>query len=197
MKKRILKLVLVVILAVFFTVPMMGCEANRNFTNEEHIARISERVRERFFSEGSEFYGLYEDFTVTILYDIWAQPTMFMVEFEPDGFFYGSIQRNRYYMCRRTNFFGGSRYIDHLGRQGGWTWRDASADQYFKSHFYVFGKMNERKFLLGGGKSPMMRPVYLSDDENGVLSCLSGEEVFRIRSDRPPIDSRGRRDNRL
>jgi len=188
--------VLVVILAVFFTVPMMGCEANRNFTNEEHIARISERVRERFFSEGSEH--LHTDFAVTILYSMAGNPMFFMVEFEPNGFFYGRIHRNRYYVNWMNNYLGsnwehGGASIGGVG-QGGWALEDLESGRVelvFRSHFYILKMTNETRKYIGvfgvegrhGFLLPMVRrgDIFISLLDGSEKTC-GAETLSRISS---------------
>jgi len=184
LKKRIL--VLILALSMLGTVFIVGgCEGNRTFSNEEHIERISARVQERFMDNADYPYT---DFTVTILYDIWGSPTRFMVEFMPDGFFYGTIYRNNYYM-NMANFWRGSQmpclHIQEAQTCGWYIWDggDEPDIRVYRSHFYVFGKMNERKFLLflGGTKDPTAYGFYfLSDLENGIISSLCGNATRKI-----------------
>jgi len=111
--KNMIKKLLVACSAIvmfFSVVPLSGCAT---LSNEEHIESISARVQERFIDSADYPYT---DFTVTILYNTWAgEPQFFMVEFMPDGFIYGVIHRNNYYM-NTMNFYRGS-HEPH----GGWT----------------------------------------------------------------------------
>jgi len=144
-KSFIQKILAIGITAImFFAVfGFSGCEANRQFTNEEHIERITQRVQERFFAEGSDYP--YTEFTVTILYSLSGNPDFFMVEFEPDGFFYGTIHRNEYYVVG-DNFFRGS---TRMG--GGWTDWIPPSTRHYRSHFYVNGITDQSKYILPTG----------------------------------------------
>jgi len=108
MKKKIIKIItlclsFVMLFAIAgFTDCVFGGASYERLTNEEHIERITTRVQERFFSEDSDYP--YTDFTVTILYHVAGFPGYFMVQFEPEGFLYGTIYRNEYYVYFDWNF---------------------------------------------------------------------------------------------
>ncbi|MCL2234753.1 MAG: hypothetical protein FWC02_03645 [Firmicutes bacterium] len=158
--KQIKKIIMVIVLAFTMLGTVFvatGC-GYENLSNEEHIKRISERVEARFFGEGSEYP--YTDFTVTILYSLAEEPRFFMVEFEPNGFFYGTIHRNEYYAL---NFYRGNcgRFTS---RDRGW--RDERTQPvilHYRSHFYVAGIAEQRKYLSPTGMAkgywfyPMIR----------------------------------------
>jgi len=120
----------------------LGC-GYESLSNEEHIKRISERVEERFFGENSEYP--YTDFTVTILYSLTGDPKFFMVEFKPNGFFYGSIYRNEYYVDDNENVYRGNgwRVGEQVGQRG-WMMHD---EQQYRSHFYIEQILGERKYI--------------------------------------------------
>jgi len=178
--KKIITLFLCALL-VFSAFSLTGCR--REFTNEEHIERISQRVRERFFNEESEYAELYTDFTVTILYNANDEPTFFMVEFEPDGFFYGIIFRNNYYF-NWANFYWGSQWtlgdMSIIGTgQGGW---GGSTEQNYRSHFYVAGITSERKYLSINFKRGHLYPAVYRDE---VFICLTFDGEIPMFSDIP------------
>lgn len=175
--KRMTIIVMSLIVMLGTLAIMTACEGSRTFTNAEHIERISERVQERFI-DGTDYP--YTDFSVTILYNTHAEePQFFMIEFMPDGFFYGVIHRNRYYM-NTMNFVRGSHWrngetTEGTG-QGGWDFWNEEKEVYervFRSHFYVFGITSERKYLHGthkfGGLGPVIRVA-----DNNFLCLLEG-----------------------
>jgi len=173
--KRLRKTLIAVALAILLLIPLgtlSGCEANRHFTNEEHIERISERVQARFFAEGADYP--FEDFTVTILYSLAGYPDFFMVEFEPYGVFYGIIFRNEYY---------------GLISFGGISMR--------RSAFYIAGVTDERRYLyreIFGGKTgdwdyhPMIRV-----GEHFISLWVNGFKVAAPNAQRAYAGDRGRR----
>jgi len=184
--KKIVVLVMAFAMVLGTLAIMTACEGSIDFTNEEHIARITERVQERFID--SEDYP-YTGFTVTILYNTHAEePQFFMIEFMPDGFFYGVIHRNRYYLNTR-NFRRGS----HV-QNGGWVFRgdwryldenyvgDDNAEIVYRSHFYIFGITSGRKYMHGINKFGGLAPAIRTD--NGFL-CLIEGRAFQEGGDAP------------
>ena len=65
---------------------LSSCRAS-SYTEEEHIARVTERAKERFLGEGSEYTGL-EVFPV---YNEYAELKYMLIEFQPQGFLYVHI----------------------------------------------------------------------------------------------------------
>ena len=178
-----------------------GC--NEQFTNEEHIERISQRVQHRFLSGMLPYANLYTDFSVTILYSFSGMPIFFMVEFEPDGFLYGQIHRNNYYIVR---FVGGSNWGEH-----GWGWNInnyitdidmhvENAETHFRSHFYVAGITDERKFFsFSTFKDLVVSRTHHAVLRNDVLICIltDREYVHFQEGNRRLRLSRAIRDNQL
>ena len=156
------------------TIPLSGCR--RQLSNEEHIERISERVRARFF-EGSEFWmehgAVYTDFRVTILYNHLEEPTFFMVEFEPDGFFYGRIYENRYYMSNE----------DHV--RGSWWERPSGVQGPFRSAFYRAGITDERMYLTISSNFKILRLIPAVRREDIFVSPIGGHEIQMRASSSP------------
>jgi len=197
MKKRSLILSICLVLTfVFAVVPLSGCAA---LSNEEHIERISARVQERFIDSADYPYT---DFTVTILYSTWAgEPQFFMVEFMPYGFFYGVIHRNNYYF-RSINFYRGFAWTTETGIEvsGGWSFWCKIENSWvlnFRSHFYVFGIVTDRKYLSGSGDkfSGTLTPVVIIEN---VVYCIWSNERLTSVGQRPssmwcPIRHRGSR----
>lgn len=153
--KKVINLGIVCIICIMCSGVFSGCEARRNFTEEEHVERITERVQERFFSEGSEFADIYTGFKVEILYNFWDEPEFFMVEFEPDGFLYGTIRRNEYYFSL-ANFYRGSIWEEKF-KETPWRGQRPFWEQelgpyfdkvrHYRSHFFVEGIIDEKKYL--------------------------------------------------
>jgi len=114
-------LILILTLSMLGTVFIASGCGYEHLTNEQHIERITQRVQDRFFAEGSNYP--FTNFTVTILYSLAGHPDFFMVEFEPIGFFYGIIFRNEYY--------GLGEFVSSNRR----------------SAFYIAGITNERRYL--------------------------------------------------
>ena len=70
---------------------LSSCRAS-SYTEEEHIARVTERAKERFLGEGSEYTGL-EVFPVYNEYD---ELNYMLIEFQPQGFLYVHIDREQF-----------------------------------------------------------------------------------------------------
>ena len=60
---------------------LSSCRAS-SYTEEEHIARVTERARERFLGEGSEYTGL----EVYPVYNEYDELNYMLIEFQPQGF---------------------------------------------------------------------------------------------------------------
>jgi len=186
--KNMIKKLLVacsVIVMFFAVMPLSGCAA---LSNEEHVERISARVQERFIDRANYPYT---DFTVTILYDKFEEPVYFMVEFMPDGFFYGIIYRNDYFYMGAT-FFGGSY------KNSGWENEETDDTTiYYRSHFYIAGIESERKYLIfittiSGhivvGTRQLVR-------RNGLLVCIGSERIIEVVGSPRRRMTRGFRNN--
>ena len=70
---------------------LSSCRAS-SYTEEEHVARVTERAKERFLGEGSEYTGL-EVFPVYNEYD---ELNYMLIEFQPQGFLYVHIAEKQY-----------------------------------------------------------------------------------------------------
>jgi|GEM_PF-1621197 len=173
-KQRILILILTfVMLGSVFIVSGCGYE---QLTNEQHIERISARVQERFFGERADYP--YTDFTVTILYNFAGEPRFFMVKFEQNGFFYGTIYRNEYYVDDNDNFFRGN--IGMPMGQRGWLLHEVMQ---YKNHFYVANITNERKYILPShfAKHGLLHPM-VRDGEYFVAVAGGGGRNISVNN---------------
>ena len=80
MKKRI-TVILTVMLMLFVSALCTGCAAERasDYTEEEHLARVTERIEKKYMTENSKFTS----FAVYPLYNEKDKLQYFLVEFEP------------------------------------------------------------------------------------------------------------------
>ena len=156
---------------------LSSCRAS-SYTEEEHIARVTERARERFLGEGSEYTGL-EVFPVYNEYD---ELNYMLIEFQPQGFLYVLIDREQFpwkmytlsnmqpesWMPYRVkegaqeDVYGadGNLLAQAVNRE---YIRDENGQAviYYESHFKAAGIEGERRYLLttevaeflGGGSS--------------------------------------------
>jgi len=169
-----MKKIISLLFLLITTVVVVGC--GERFSNEEHVERISERVRVNFFEPESDYYGMYTDFEVRIIYDLRGRANMFMVEFMPDGFFYGLIYRDNYYVC---NFYWGSFPLEYPLRfwgHSGWLFDSSGCceevEPIFISHFRKIGIIdNERLYASFSSKMFTIRPVIHVNDEWVSIEC--------------------------
>ena len=89
-KKGFIKNIVSVLLAVTLAFPITlfaGCGLkSSDYTEKEHLKRVSERVEKRYFADDGKYE--YTDYEVYPLYDENDQLTHFLVEFEPYGYLY-------------------------------------------------------------------------------------------------------------
>ena len=156
---------------------LSSCRAS-SYTEEEHIARVTERARERFLGEGSEYTGL----EVYPVYNEYDELNYMLIEFQPQGFLYVLIDREQFpwKMYTLSNIqpeswmpyrvkegaqedvydADGNLLVQAVDRE---YIRDESGQAviYHESHFKAAGIEGERRYLLtteaaeflGGGSS--------------------------------------------
>lgn len=154
-----------------------SCRAS-SYTEEEHIARVTERAKERFLGEGSEYTGL----EVYPVYNEYDELNYMLIEFQPQGFLYVLIDREQFpwkmytlsniqpesWMPYRVkegaqeDVYGadGNLLAQAVNRE---YIRDENGQAviYYESHFKAAGIEGERRYLLttevaeflGGGSS--------------------------------------------
>ena len=156
---------------------LSSCRAS-SYTEEEHIARVTECAKERFLGEGSEYTGL-EVFPVYNEYD---ELKYMLIEFQPQGFLYVLIDREQFpwkmytlsnmqpesWMPYRVNEGAQEDVYDADGNLLAQAVnreyiRDENGQAviYYESHFKAAGIEGERRYLLtteaaeflGGGSS--------------------------------------------
>ncbi|MCI8458792.1 MAG: hypothetical protein HFE46_03915 [Clostridia bacterium] len=164
MKKRI-TVILTVMLMLFVSVACIGCTVERasDYTEEEHLARVTERIEKKYMTENSKFTS----FAVYPLYNEKDKLQYFLVEFEPYGFVYVKI---RDISSNKLPGINGSLYglssvdiedpwsrytIDPTNSQPGPDMdkcyeRDENGEiiEYNKSPFAIAGTEEEKKYLL-------------------------------------------------
>ena len=156
---------------------LSSCRAS-SYTEEEHVARVTERAKERFLGEGSEYTGL----EVYPVYNEYDELNYMLIEFQPQGFLYVLIDREQFpwkmytlsniqpesWMPYRVkegaqeDVYGadGNLLAQAVNRE---YIRDENGQAviYYESHFKAAGIEGERRYLLttevaeflGGGSS--------------------------------------------
>ena len=143
---------------------LSSCRAS-SYTEEEHVARVTERAKERFLGEGSEYTGL-EVFPVYNEYD---ELNYMLIEFQPKGFLYVHIAEKRSpwkgmytlsnmqpesWMPYRVKEGATDVITDENGDRIAYKNREFYRNEkgdviaYRQSHFKVAGIENERRYLL-------------------------------------------------
>ena len=179
-----------------FAVLFAGCAKDvDDFTEEEHIQRITERVQESGLMKSGEYTG----FSVYPLYDQNDEFFYFLVEFEPYAFMFirprdelsavyswFGIPSGMYMICLYGNQRMWSPYtIDETNSQPGedkdicWI-LDANGEKinYNRSPYYVTGNIDQRKYLFdaeqGSGSEEFICAVKTGDT---YLNLVSLEEM--------------------
>ncbi len=187
--RRIASIVLVIV-CLFSICFSFGCDKASNYTEEEHIARITERIKNKDFS----WALTYESFEVYPLYNQNEEVEYFLVEFEPFGFMFVLLIDTQYSTCLlRTSMYKRSSFFC----EGQRTWSPYSRDEttgdkvYFldengeriihtKSPYYVTQNMNSKKYLLESSRGSAEYICAVKKDETYVNlingSILSTEE---------------------
>ncbi len=158
--RRIASIVLVIV-CLFSICFSFGCDKASNYTEEEHIARITERIKNKDFS----WALTYESFEVYPLYNQNEEVEYFLVEFEPFGFMFVNLRDTTFVFCNINNA-GNSMYKrTDFYCEGQSTWSPYSRDKttgdkvyfldengekliYTKSPYYVTQNMNSKKYLI-------------------------------------------------
>jgi len=106
--------VLLILLTIFCAI-FAGCsESPDKYTLEEHIERISEKVESRFINnEKSDFYGKYNvtQYKLFPLYNQNDELEYFLVEFEPYGFAFISLNTVKKFAFNQAMYRCEDRYL--------------------------------------------------------------------------------------
>ncbi|MBQ8196494.1 MAG: hypothetical protein IJZ73_00325 [Clostridia bacterium] len=176
--KRIISIILVLISLSSITLCFAGCSKDvDDFTEAEHIQRITERIEKSDSTWGYPEGEKYESFEVYPVYDQYEELKYFLVEFEPYGFVFIRVKTEPSILvsCLHANK---SMYVVGriYGKKRPWTphtrtpnspplpsfvegWAssrngdlilDENGDMiiYEKSPYFVTGNSEERKYLL-------------------------------------------------
>lgn len=164
-KKRAKKmLILVVIIIMLLSVVLTACAEKANdFTEEEHIQRVTERIEKRFMTNENDYTG----FSVYPLYTENDELRYFLVEFEPYGFLYVLLRDEQ---LKAFSFLGASTSMYKLS-SGTANWSPYTIDEtnsqpppntdecyevddngeriiYNRSPFSIAGIKDEQRYLL-------------------------------------------------
>ena len=83
--------ILIIVLLLGMLLSFTACRAS-SYTEEEHIERVTERAKECFLGEGSE----YTDLEVYPVYNEHDELNYMLIEFQPHGFLYVHIAEKEY-----------------------------------------------------------------------------------------------------
>ena len=163
-----------------------GCGKRANdFSEQEHLRRISALVEERYMAENSEYTG----YTIFPLYNEKEELSHFLVEFEPYGFVYIKVQE------KDLSAFGGtSMYTREASEGESWkrytvkenagvtveeeeriweTDENGAYIEYRDSHFKVANIVNEKRYFLEitqGGRTGFIPTVKKNDTYLNLVS---------------------------
>ncbi len=154
-----LLVVITTIIVLFFVAAYGHGAMASDFTEEEHIARISQLVEKRYFNEESRYE--YTDYTVYPLYDQNDKLTHFLVEFEPYGFVYIFLNEKENSPVVGIVATPVSLYSRHLGEGLYWQRytleddkRNYEVDEkgeyiyYRDSHYKIADIKNEKRYMI-------------------------------------------------
>lgn len=191
MVKRSIGTFVVMILMIIF---LTGCAKKASqFTEEEHIQRVTERIEKRFMTDSYEYTG----FEVYPLYNENDELKYFLVEFEPYGFVYVLLRDEQ---LKLFGWLGASTSMYKLsGFDGNDTWSPFTYDEsnsqpypdidkcwktdengekivYNRSPYCIADIENERRYLLHieGSYIPSVKR------EERFLNLISLEEFEAI-----------------
>ena len=177
--KKFISNILAVFLTLGISLSLVGCSNDPNdFTVEEHIQRISERIEKSNSHWGYSKGETYEDFEVYPLYNKKDELKYFLVEFAPYGFVFVSV-RDEPPIFESFFYANKSMYVvstDMYGKKQPWTpyTKDKNSPTlpsliegcstertgevildesgniiiYDKSPYFVTGNVDEKKYLL-------------------------------------------------
>ena len=200
MKRRVIACAVGALFLLAATLSGCGSSAEK-FTEEEHLARIEERARERFLGEDSE----YTDLEVFPIYDENDEFRYALIELQPTGFMYVYIDywRDAFtlwvtgWTMYSMSAFEPTTWVPYRvkeGEIGGWEdewgqhWKydaelfyDENGEpiQCSQSHFAVAGITDERRYFLATPQEE-----YAEDQEhksyNTIPAVKRGEQYLNL-----------------
>ena len=194
-KKTVIIAVSVVLLACLCVgIGVGAASCNPNFySTEQHIARISARVQERFIDTGA-----HESFTVSPLYNQNDEVNQFLVEFNDDGYLY--VQTHLVYPYGTSMYITsyGSEYIPcvHVREEvdspneDGMRWRWAKDGIYgqdgriYRDSLYFevdeWGRVITWTIshFAAAGIDPSEKKYFIKTERNGYIPVVKREDKF-------------------
>lgn len=182
--KKIFYITLLSIVA--FCMVLTGCTAPKaiDFTEEEHLKRVTELVEARYMKEDSK----YTSYTVFPLYTENDELGFFLIEFKPYGFVYVKLNEEAQSIASAFGATPRSLYTRFTGEGRKWQRYtmdgnekkyevDENGEQIFyqDSHFKVAGIENERRYLLRKDDFSFIPAV---KRDNKYINLVSMEEMY-------------------
>ena len=177
----------VLLIAAVLALNFAGCAKKvSDFTEEEHIKRISERVEKQFITEEKG----YTDFSVYPLYDLDEKLSYFLIEFEPydfilvklyDEHFLSCIGLGKMYLLSSYGREWSPYSIDETKSQP-WPERDICYEvdengdriNYNRSPYYVTDNLHERKYIFRGYSGHICA---IKKDDDTFINLVSSTEM--------------------
>ena len=194
--KKIITYILTFTILICTMICFVGCgERASSFTEEEHIQRITERIKKRDpkrlgFPEGET----YQDFEVYPLYNEDDKLQYFLVEFEPYGFMFIAL-RDEIVIMAHTSLYFLSSSSSIYGEENPWSpyVKDETNSQpdpdrdkswildengerifYTKSPYFVTGNINEKKYFWRVESGNYICAI---KNDTGFINLISGKQV--------------------
>ena len=189
--KKMIVILLSFLLLLGMLLSFSSCRAS-SYTEEEHIARVTERAKERFLGEGSEYTGL----EVYPVYNEYDELNYMLIEFQPQGFLYVHIAEKQYpwkemytlssaqpesWMPYRVKEGAIDVIADENGDQISYENRELFRDEsgqaviYHESHFKAAGIEGERRYLLS-----TIATVYVGRTNGLIPAVKRGEQYLDL-----------------
>ena len=205
-KTKIVPILLAVTLAFPITL-FAGCanEKISDYTVEEHIEKVSEKVEARYFADDGKYE--YTDYEVYPLYDENDILKYFVVDFEPCGYVYIWVQELNGVIAHELRYFRQVEEEDSVWRR--YTIVENAGDNasddekiwevdengeyiyYQDSHFKVAGIDNEKRYLVPieqGGDRALIPAVKKNGKYLNLISMeIMEEDKLVLKSEIYPI----------
>jgi hypothetical protein len=162
------------------SVSLTACKNSPDdFTTEEHVQRISNRMRARDLTEEYPVGFTYEDFEVYPLYNENEEVEYYLIEFEPYGFMFVYISNE---LPKCLSLIGASRSMYVLSNiyNENKTWSPYIRDNikseavfYNRSPYYITGNIEGKKYLLKVEHSEFICAI---KKNSKFINLITGEE---------------------
>ena len=188
----VVSVVLLACLCVGIGVGAASCNPNF-YSTEQHIARISARVQDRFIDTGA-----HESFIVSPLYDQNDEVNQFLVEFSDDGYLYVQTRLVYPYGTSMYTICYGSEYIpcvhvreevDSPNEDGmRWRWADdgiygQDGNIYRDSLYFEVDEWGRVitwtiSHFAAAGIDPSEKKYFIKTERNGYIPAVKREDKF-------------------